>query len=94
MGPISRDVLREFNMGFFVFCRYTCIHFKQTVAIFFFHFSYNIRFLLNIPLILLDVHYFDTESNEKNQLLKEKCTKILFYLENRWRPFCILSFFI
>ena len=69
--------------------------YTQAAAILYFcHFPYNIRFLLNIALILLDDHYYDAESSEKNQLLQAKCTKLLIILENRWRPFCILSFFI
>ena len=89
-----KDVGIFFKYVFSVFCRY--IHFfKQMAAILYLFYSrYNIRFLLNIALILLDVHYFEAESSEKNQLLQAKCTKLLIFLENRWRPFCILSFFI
>ena len=46
---------------------------------FIFHFPYNVMFLLNIALILLDVHYFDAESSEKNQLLQAKSTKLLIF---------------
>ena len=31
---------------------------------------------------------------KKNQLLETKSTQLLFFLENGWRPFCILSFSI
>ena len=67
---------------------------KLAAILYFCHFPENIRFLLNIALILLVVHYFDAESSEKNQLLHAKCTKLLILLENRWRPFFILSFFV
>ena len=51
--------------------------FKQTATILYFcHFLYNIRFLLNIALILFDGYYFDAESSEKNQLLQTKCAKV------------------
>ena len=66
----------------------------MAIFLYFCHFPYNIRFLINIALILLDVHYFDAESSEKKSIVTGKCTKLLFFLENRWRPFCILSFFI
>ena len=62
-------------MDFPIFFRYTL--FKQTAAILYFcHFPYNIRFILNTTLVLLDGHYFDAESSEKNQMLQAKCTKL------------------
>ena len=35
----------------------------------------------NLALILIDVHYFDAESSEKNQLLQAECTKIRYCLK-------------
>ena len=72
------SMLKPLIVTFPFFWRY--IHFfKQTEAILYFcHFPYNIRFLLNIALILLDDHYLDAESSEKNQLLQAKCTKLHF----------------
>ena len=82
-----------FYYGFSVFCQF--IHFFQIEGghLVFCHFSNNIRFLLNIALILLDVHYFDVESSEKIICYRQNAQNS-YFLENRWRPFCILSFFI
>ena len=71
-----------FNMFFlsiYTLFQTDCSHFV------FGHFSYNV----NIALILIDVHYFEAESSEKNQLLQAKSTKLLIVLENRWRLFSI-----
>ena len=72
-----KDVGRFFLIWVFRFLSIYPLFFKETAAILYFcHFPYNIRFLLNIAVILLHVHYFDAESSEKNQLLQAKCTKI------------------
>ena len=68
------------NMGFPFFSRY--IHlFKQTAAILYFcHFPYNVRFLLNIALTLLDVHYF--ESSNKS-IVTGKMHKITYFFRKK-----------
>ena len=69
-----------YNMGFPFFCRY--IHFfKQTAAMLYFcHFPYKIRVLLNIDLILFAVHYFDAESSEKkNNCHRQNAQNYLFF---------------
>ena len=62
-------------------CRY--IHFfKQTAAIFYFcHFPYNIRFLINIALIVLVVYYFDAEPSEK--IVTGKMHKITYFFRKQ-----------
>ena len=55
---------------------------RQDYIFIIFHMIY-IRFLLNIALILLDVHYFDAESSEKNQLLQANCPKLLIFFRKQ-----------
>ena len=49
---------------------------------------------LIVALILLDVYYFDAESSKKKLIVTGKIHKITYFSENRWRPFCNLSFAI
>ena len=61
-----KDVGIFFKYAFSVFCRYK--HFfsnRRRPFCIFVIFHIYIGFLINITLILFDVHYFDAESSEK-----------------------------
>ena len=78
-----KDVGIFFNMGFPFFSIYT-LFFKKTAAILYFcHFSYNIRFLLNIALNLLDVHYFNAKSSEKINYYRQNAQNYYFFRQQR-----------
>ena len=82
-----------FYMGCSFFVDIYAFSNKLAAILYFCHFPENIRFLINIALILLVVHYFDAESSEKKTSVTCKMHKITNFIRQQMAAIFYLVIF-